>query len=211
MTDYGDKGAGGFAFKMLLIYTVSFLLHIPERIPALAVIRPDLILLSLLAFSLISQDWKKITVTKPGRLLLILCIWIILTIPFVEWPGSVLRENWKPFLKAVIFFFAIVLTIQDRQRLKTFLVVLLACQLLRIVEPLYMHITDGYWGDHAYLSGGEFMNRLSGHGFIPLLMVSLCATAMAVPAEPAPIRATAGLIILVCNTNFWKRYYIVCW
>ena len=147
---------------MLLIYTVSFLLHIPERIPAIAVIRPDLILLAVLSFSLIGTDWNRVTDSKPGRLLLILCAWIVLTIPFVEWPGSVIRDNWKPFLKAIIFFFAIVLSVSDRRRLKTFLIVFLGCQFFRVIEPLYMHVTDGYWGDAAHLGGGEFMNRLSG-------------------------------------------------
>ena len=156
------RDSGRFSYAMLLVYTVSFLLHIPERIPAIAVIRPDLILLGLLAFSLIGADWTRVTSTKPGKLLLLLCAWIILTVPFVEWPGSVIRDNWKPFLKAIIFFFAIVLTIDNKRRLAIFLGVFLGCQLFRVIEPLYLHVTQGYWGSAAHLGGGEFLDRLSG-------------------------------------------------
>lgn len=144
------------------MYTVSLLLHIPERIPAIAPVRPDLILLALLAFSLIGAQWERVLAQKPGRLLLILIAWIIVTIPFVEWPGSVIRDNWKPFIKAVIFFFAIVLSITDRRRLFIFLFVFLGCQTFRVIEPLFLHITQGYWGSAAHIGGGEFMDRLSG-------------------------------------------------
>ena len=117
------RDSGGFSYAMLLVYPVSFLLHIPERIPAIAVIRPDLILLGLLAFSLIVADWTRVTSTKPGELLLLLCAWIILTVPFVEWPGSVIRDNWKPFLKAIIFFLSIVLAIDHKPQRAFFFVV----------------------------------------------------------------------------------------
>ena len=86
---------------MLLIYTVSFLLHIPARIPAIAPLRPDLLLLAMLCFSLISQDWRRVTEEKAGRLFLLLGFWILISIPFVEWPGSILRENWKANGKSI--------------------------------------------------------------------------------------------------------------
>jgi len=153
---------GRFAYAMLLAYTISFLLHIPERLPTIAIIRPDLILLGLLAFSLIGRDWTRVTSTKPGKLLLFLCVWIVLTIPFVEWPGSVIRDNWKPFLKAIIFFFAIVLTVDNKRRLGIFFSAFLSCQMIRVLEPLGLHLTQGYWGDEAHMGGGQFLNRLSG-------------------------------------------------
>ena len=158
--DHTSK-SDSFSYRILLVYTVSLLLHIPERIPAIAPVRPDLILLALLAFSLIGAQWERVLAQKPGRLLLILIAWIIVTIPFVEWPGSVIRENWKPFIKAVIFFFAIVLSITDRRRLFIFLIVFLGCQTFRVIEPLFLHITQGYWGSAAHIGGGEFMDRLS--------------------------------------------------
>jgi putative inorganic carbon (hco3(-)) transporter len=40
----------------------------------------------------------------------------------------------------------------------------LGCQLFRVFEPLYLHVTTGYWGDVAYSSNAGFvaLNRLGG-------------------------------------------------
>jgi O-antigen ligase len=38
----------------------------------------------------------------------------------------------------------------------------MACQIFRVLQPLYLHALSGYWGDHAYIGDGEFMHRLSG-------------------------------------------------
>ena len=37
-----------------------------------------------------------------------------------------------------------------------------ATQVWRVLEPLYMHLKSGYWGDYASLGNWEYMNRLSG-------------------------------------------------
>ncbi len=160
--DQAEREPNGFAFAMLIVYTVSFLLHLPARIPALGVIRLDLILLVLLALSLTRADWQRVTQNRPGQLLLLLIAWVVISLPFVEWPGSVMRETWKPFAKSVIFFFAIVLSVTSPERLVRFVAVFMICQFIRVVEPLTLHLSTGYWGDQAHIAGGEFMNRLSG-------------------------------------------------
>jgi hypothetical protein len=41
------------------------------------------------------------------------------------------------------------------------MLVFLACQVFRVLEPLYLHFTTGYWGSETFM-GGQFANRLSG-------------------------------------------------
>src|SRR5690606_1226423 len=48
------------------------------------------------------------------------------------------------------------------KRLKWALVVFVGCQVIRVLEPLYLNITDGYWGSKTHLGGGEFASRLAG-------------------------------------------------
>ena len=54
------------------------------------------------------------------------------------------------------------MTIGNKRRLAIFLGVFLGCQVFRVIEPLYLHMTQGYWGSAAHLGGGEFLDRLSG-------------------------------------------------
>ena len=37
-----------------------------------------------------------------------------------------------------------------------------ATQVWRVLEPLYMHLRSGYWGDFTSLGNWEYMDRLSG-------------------------------------------------
>ena len=97
-----------------------------------------------------------------SKYLLIIVCYAILTIPFVEWPGSVLKNNLVVFIKAVVFYYFTVTFVTSETRLKIFLYVFLACQTFRVFEPLFLHITQGYWGSFAYIGDGEVMNRLAG-------------------------------------------------
>ena len=87
---------------------------------------------------------------------------MVITLPFVTWPGSVLINNLPEFVKAVVFFFFTTLIIDTEKRLTIFLLIFISCQVFRVFEPLYMNITSGYWGDRTYLGSGEFAARLSG-------------------------------------------------
>jgi len=96
-----------------------------------------------------------------AKRLCILLAYIVLTIPFVEWPGSVLH-NLEPYLKSVCFFFFVVVTVDTTHKLKTLLTVYTATQVWRVIEPLLMHLKSGYWGDYTSLGNWEYMDRLSG-------------------------------------------------
>jgi O-antigen ligase len=81
----------------------------------------------------------------------------------VEWPGSVIRAGIPELIKAVVFYYFTVAFVRTEKDLKKVIVVFVSCQLWRILEPLYLHITQGYWGGIAYMIGGaEALNRLSG-------------------------------------------------
>ena len=96
-----------------------------------------------------------------AKQILILLGYIVVTIPFVEWPGSVVH-NLEGYLKALCFFFFVVATVDTTRKLKTLLAVYTATQLWRVLEPLFMHLKSGYWGDYTSLGNWEYMDRLSG-------------------------------------------------
>jgi hypothetical protein len=87
--------------------------------------------------------------------------YIIVTLPFVEWPGSALR-NLEPFAKSLCFFFFVLATVDTTRKLKALLVVYVFTQLWRVLEPLVLHFKSGYWGSYTSLGNWEFMDRLAG-------------------------------------------------
>jgi hypothetical protein len=152
-------------FKLYLLFMASWFLRFPDRIPFLGVIRFDLILVititTLIIFEVRRDEINKIR-TDTDRTLIILIIYIILTIPLVQWPGSVVRFGIPNYIKGVVFFFFTVYLVNSEKKLKILIGTFLACQSFRIFEPLYLHITEGYWGSKAMMSNWEFINRLSG-------------------------------------------------
>ena len=147
-----------------MLYIISFFLHLSARIPAIAVLRPDLLIAISLIFMLIAQQQKLAgRLDNPcNRYLLIFLAYTLVSLPFVEWPGSVLRGNLVEVIKAFFFFYFTVLVVDTDTRMKRFIFVFIACQLIRVLEPLYLHETSGYWGSSTYIGGGEFVGRLGG-------------------------------------------------
>jgi len=159
-----EISVSNFSFYLYLYYMVSFLLHIPARIPAISVIRPDLLIAVTLLISLFMQQQKLIgRFDNPcNKYLLIFLAYSILSLPFVEWPGSVLRGNLTEVIKACLFFYFTILIVDTDVRLKRFIFVFVSCQLFRVLEPLYLHEAYGYWGSQTFLGDGEFADRLGG-------------------------------------------------
>lgn len=158
-----------FGLHIYLIFITSWFLHLPARIPVLGILRFDLLLVAILAFlaysSSRSQDGDQDgdQDDTPEKWLRRLIIFAIIAVPFVEWPGSVLKDGIPDFIKAVVFYYFTVCFVRTEVDLKKFIYVFLGCQLFRIIEPLYLHHTIGYWGSKASMLGGEeFLNRLSG-------------------------------------------------
>lgn len=158
------REVSSFCFGLYIYFLIDFFLHLSQRIPGYGVVRPTLLLVLLITMSLLMQRdvLKGRGQDKPFRIIVVLSVYFLISVPFVEWPGSVLKNNIPEFVKAVVFLFFTALTVDSERRLKVFLIVFLGCQVFRVLEPLYLNITTGYWGSKTHLSGGEFASRLAG-------------------------------------------------
>jgi putative inorganic carbon (hco3(-)) transporter len=162
--------AGAFPFVMFCIFMISYFLHLTQRLPALGAMRFDLLLGAVTFISVLFNRPTRAAgeaqgITPIGKWLLIVIGYMFASLPFVEWPGSVLNKGLEPFLKAVCFYLFVTSTVNTLGRLKTLTAIFVACQAFRILEPLYLHVTTGYWGSFTYLGDSEFMDRLSGAPF----------------------------------------------
>jgi O-antigen ligase len=154
-----------FGFALYLVFISSWFLHLTARFPILGVIRFDLVLVFMITVVfLVFTDKHRINgFANPCYKRMLLFIFVILAItPFAEWPGSAIKYGLPNFIKAIVFFFFTVWFVQTESRLKVFITVFLVCQSFRVLEPLYLHLTEGYWGSKASMYGWQFMNRLSG-------------------------------------------------
>ncbi len=153
-----------YIFYAYLVFLVSYLLSMPQRISILGVIRFDfLVALFLIGMLILNSQSSKLVYRLPvARAIFVLFAYIIVTVPIVEWPGSVVKNNLIPYIKAVVFFFFTASFVDTGKRLKIFTYAYLACQTFRVLEPLYLNITTGYWGSATYLGGGQTASRLSG-------------------------------------------------
>jgi hypothetical protein len=106
-------------------------------------------------------DDGKRSLDKTGIALASLIVAFVVAIPFVEWPGSAIFHGIPNLIKAVVFYYFTVSLVTTERKLKIFIAVFVAAQSFRVVEPVYLHLTDGYWGDQASMAW-EFLDRLSG-------------------------------------------------
>jgi O-antigen ligase len=159
----GDS-APNILFWLYIYFIIDFFLHLSARIPGYGVIRPTLLLVILITISLFvyKDRFKGISNEPMFKSLKWLIVFIIASLPLVTWPGSVVSQNIPLFVKAIVFFYFTALIIDSERRFKILLFVFIICQIFRVFEPLYLNITQGYWGDKTYLGGGEFAQRLSG-------------------------------------------------
>ncbi|NMT63786.1 O-antigen ligase family protein [Marinobacter orientalis] len=153
-----------FTFGLYIYFLISFFLHFSARIPVYGSIRPTLLLVLLLTLLLFMQKEKFKGWTREPimQAMLVFLVYLLISLPFVEWPGSIIRNNLSDFVRAIVFLFFTVLIVDSDRRLRIFLFVFVGCQIIRVLEPLYLNITSGYWGSRTYLGGGEFSVRLSG-------------------------------------------------
>lgn len=156
------------AFRLYIVFIASWFLHLPSRFQFLGVIRFDLCLIALISLMIFLEKRtggcpEETSQDKGGKLLKLLLFFIVASVPFVEWPGTVFRYGIPAIIKAVVFYYFTVSLVTTQKRLKLFIALFLVFQSIRVIEPVYLHMAEGYWGDRAYMSAGsEFMNRLSG-------------------------------------------------
>ena len=158
-----EYNVSNLLFWLYIYFIIDFFLHLSARIPGYGHIRPTLLLVLLITAGLFTQSSKLHSVTNDHILKRIkyLIYYLILTLPIVEWPGSVLN-NLSEFIKAIVFFFFTALIIDSEYRLKIFLFIYTFSQTFRVLEPLYLNVTEGYWGSNTHLGYGEFADRLAG-------------------------------------------------
>jgi putative inorganic carbon (hco3(-)) transporter len=161
-----EQGSRNVAFFLFCMFIVGYFLHITARVEFLGRIHFDLIMAGLTAVAIMlgkrGSDSGASTGLDPiSKRLWLLVGYVLVTIPFVEWPGSVLH-NLDTFAKSLCFFFFVVATVDTTRKLKVVLAVFVSTQLWRVLEPLYMHLTSGYWGSVTSLGNWKYMDRLSG-------------------------------------------------
>ena len=147
------------------MFVVSWFLHIGSRAAVLGVLRLDLVLILLISALIFFSKPDREFPSTPGsteRMIKIMFVYLILSLPLVEWPGSVVRAGIPNYVKAVVFYFFTIALVTDESKLKKFMFVFLSCQAIRVIEPVAMHLTSGYWGSHASMANWEAMDRLSG-------------------------------------------------
>lgn len=158
-----DSESSILPFYLFLAYIISILLHIPSRMPFIGAVRIDLLLVAIITFLIVSDKTSKTTkLDQASKYLLSILVYSIIVLPLVEWPGSVINRGIQEFIKGAIFYFFAVNLILSEDRLKKFLIVFVGCNLIRVIEPLYLNLTQGYWGSRTHLGGIEFAQRLSG-------------------------------------------------
>ncbi len=152
-----------FTFFLFQCYQVDFLLHITARIPGVGVLRPTMLMFLIITIMLFAQK-EKLTQRLNHPILKAYGLFILiafLSLPLVKYPGSVIKANLPVFIKAIVFLYFTALILDTEKRFKWAMVTFVICQVLRVLEPLYLNITDGYWGSQTWMDG-EFANRLSG-------------------------------------------------
>ncbi len=154
------------AFTLYLLFIASWFLHLTARVPALGAAHLDMLLIIAVFASSLFEKASRNQVSDEkndtSKFIKILFIYIVVSLPLVEWPGSALSAGLPNFIKAIVFYYFTVSLITTEKKLKIFIAVFIACQSFRIFEPVYLHVTEGYWGSYASTANWEFMNRLSG-------------------------------------------------
>jgi putative inorganic carbon (hco3(-)) transporter len=161
-----EKGTRNAAFYLFCAFIVSYFIHLTARISVLGAMHFDLLLAAGTAFAIVfaqraHRPGAAVKIDPVSRQLWVLLAYILVTIPFVEWPGSVLH-NLEQYAKCLCFFFFVVATVDTTRKLAVLLAVWTATQLWRVLEPLYLHLTQDYWGSFTSLGNWEYMDRLSG-------------------------------------------------
>lgn len=152
------------SFVLYLIFVASWFLHLPARYPILGNARADLLLVAtiLVQSLIVAREPGPQGDRRTQKVLWVLVIYIACSIPFVEWPGSVVKTGFPAFFKAFVFSYFTATVITTPKRLQYFMFVFVGCQAFRALEPLYLHLTTGYWGSQASMADWESMDRLAG-------------------------------------------------
>jgi putative inorganic carbon (hco3(-)) transporter len=162
-----QKSTLDIGFLLFLLFTISYFFRLPQRLPFLGLIRFDFILGSFLVIITLlrvasHQATNRIFQSSTSKLLLVVMVYIIITIPLTQWPGSVLKKGLPEFLKIIVFYIFAVIFITDENKLKSYINTYFVLMLIIIVEPLFLYFTQDRLGYTDYSMGDVSFERLSG-------------------------------------------------
>lgn len=149
------------AFVLYMVFMLSFFLRIPNRLPILGMMRLDLLLVLFIFLSIIKLKTDQSAEAKIAKYIKMLFISAAVSLPFVTWPGTAIGQGIPNLIKATIFFFFTYKLVLNESRLKIMVYLFLLANTYRILEPLVLHFTIGYWGSRTSY-GWEEVDRLSG-------------------------------------------------
>ena len=109
-------------FRLYLVFMISWFLHLTSRLSFLGTLRFDLLMIAAITgLIVVYGSGRKRTTTLTGTMLFVLLGYAFVTLPFVEWPGSVIRYGLEDFAKAIVFYFFTVALVTSEKKLKVFL------------------------------------------------------------------------------------------
>lgn len=156
-----DLKASKAAFFLFMFFMLSFFLRIPSRLPILGALRIDLLVVAAIFCLILMAKLESQKDSKIGKYIKTMFVYILLSLPFVTWPGTALGQGFPALIKASIFFFFTYKLVISEQRLKIMVYIFIFANTFRVIEPLFLNITQGYWGSRTAF-GWDQVNRLSG-------------------------------------------------
>jgi O-antigen ligase len=155
---------GGFRLLLYLMFVTSWFMHFGARFPIWGALRLDLVLVVVIASMTIFSTGTAEAEheSKTSTWLIALSVFALLTTPLVEWPGSVVKHGLEAFAKVVVFFYFTIKVVRNEKDLGYLMLAFVAGQVFRVLEPVYLHVTTGYWGSFTSMANWEQMYRLAG-------------------------------------------------
>jgi putative inorganic carbon (hco3(-)) transporter len=130
-----DKNTG---LTVYLLFIISWFLHSGARLPIFGLIRFDLLLICILSYLALSNKRENSARrTDTDKVLRTLVVYSVLTIPFVQWPGSVINTGIPNFIKSIVFYYFTITFVRTEKDLKKFVfeVRLRLCRLSIMSHP----------------------------------------------------------------------------
>lgn len=154
----------GIGFYLFLVFIFEYFIRLSSRFSFIGSMRPTLILIGLIILLILfgNKRYQRETGSDVTRIIITLIVYYFLSLPLVEYALSSIRDNFADWFKALSFFFFTIYLVDTKRKFSLLVGVFIATQTFRVLEPLYLNFTQGYWGDNTYLGNGHFETRLAG-------------------------------------------------
>src|SRR5215470_2953131 len=122
-----EEGTRDAAFYLFCAFIVSYFTHLTARVKVFGILHFDLLLAAATAAAIVlapgaGRRGPPQKLSPVEKQLWILVGYIFVTLPFVQWPGSVLH-NLEDYAKSLCFFFFVVATVDTTRKLRTLIIV----------------------------------------------------------------------------------------